>query len=174
MSPMELGVPWGMGYQYNDQKSPPKTECLNNIYWDCIYPFVFPLKSSSHLIKYTFLGCISALLFSFPFLNQRFVFIFIRQKVIFICKYVLHQALQRTSIIIDTPQYKLLFLLTFFILCVMFFSSNRITTKKTSRWVAAHPGQRYSLFHGNVPFNLHTSIHFLSKTEEGRWCKMQF
>lgn len=26
----------------------------------------------------------------------------------------------------------------------------------------------------NVPFNLHTSIHFLSKTEEGRWCNLQF
>ena len=78
MSPMELGVPWGMGYQYNVQKSLPKMEYLNNIYWDCIYPFVFPLKTSSHLIKYTFLGCISALLFSLPVLNQRFVFIFMR------------------------------------------------------------------------------------------------
>ena len=35
------------------------------------------------------------------------------------------------------------FFLPFFV-CI-FFSFNRIATKKTSRWLAAHPGQRYSL-----------------------------
>ena len=78
---------------------------------------------------------------------------------------------------VDTPQNKLLFLLTIF--CLYFFSFNRIATKKTSRWLAAHPGQRYSLlfiFTENdwCVLNLHTSIHFVSKTQEGRWCNLQF
>ena len=59
-------------------------------------------------------------------------------KVIFICKYV---CIKHCNV--DTPQNKLLFLLTIFWL--YFFCFKRIATKKTSRWVAAHPGQRYSL-----------------------------
>ena len=71
---MEPGVPSAMGYQYNNQMPLPKKKYLNNINFIGITggilkenPFVFPLKSSSHLMKYTFSCCISALLFSvFP------------------------------------------------------------------------------------------------------------
>ena len=70
ISPTEPGVPWAMGCQYNHQMPLPKKKSLDITFIGIILkeiPFVFPLKSSSHLLKYTFSSCISALLFSvFP------------------------------------------------------------------------------------------------------------
>ena len=70
--PIEPGVPWAMGYQYNNQMPPPLPQ-RRKVFITFIgiilkeNPFVFPLKSSSYLMKYTFSCCISALLFSvFP------------------------------------------------------------------------------------------------------------
>lgn len=116
--PIEPGVPWAMGYQYNNQMPPPLPQ-RRKVFITFIgiilkeNPFVFPLKSSSYLMKYTFSCCISALLFSvFPQSKICFHFYAFEGDLYLQICWIKHCN-------VDTPQNKLLFLLTIF--CLYFF-----------------------------------------------------